>query len=214
LQDTREEYQDVFAIYWPIAVGVFTVVLVLVVVALVRFRSRGADEFPRGRDASKVGEGLYALGVAAIAAALLYFTFETMGALEAREDRRADLRIAVTAAKWNWGFSYPRYGVAEQGTDRRPATLVVPADRLVRFEARSIDVQHAFWVPALRFKRDVFPRRTTTFTLTFRDVGFHREQGACAEFCGLRHTDMTFNVNVLEPAAFDRWARERREGPR
>jgi cytochrome c oxidase subunit 2 len=84
----------------------------------------------------------------------------------------------------------------------------VPQGRLVRFEATSLDVIHSFWVPELRFKRDAFPRRTTTFTLTFNDPGFHSHQGECAEFCGLRHSTMDFNVDVRPPEAFARWAGE------
>jgi cytochrome c oxidase subunit 2 len=93
--------------------------------------------------------------------------------------------------------------------DIRPATLVVPSGQTVQFRMRSLDVIHSFFVPKLRFKRDAFPERTTEFDLVFHEPGF---TGRCAEFCGLHHADMRFNVEVLPPDEFARWAAEGRTG--
>ena len=80
------------------------------------------------------------------------------------------------------------------------------------FSATSLDVQHAFWVPSERFKRDIFPKRTTTWQMTFDAPGFHEAAGACAEFCGLRHSNMEFNVDVLPPRLFESWLRRAGSG--
>ena len=82
--------------------------------------------------------------------------------------------------------------------------LVVPAHTQIEFSARATDVIHSFWIPSERFKRDAFPDRTTRFDLVFEHVG--ETVGHCAEFCGLRHADMNFNVRVLSPADFRAWA--------
>jgi cytochrome c oxidase subunit II len=217
LEDTRGEYQHLFDVYWPVGVGVFVVVLVAVVFVVLRFRS-ASDEFPRGRDSSRVGEGLYALGIAGIVAFLVALTFDATSDIDsggpggARAASGTPLEVRVTAAKWNWRFDYPAQRVTERGSDLRPATLYVPVDTPVHFTQTSRDVIHSFWIPYLRFKRDAFPERTTTFTLTFGDRGFHQQQGECAEFCGLRHTHMDFNVSVVDRADFDRWARDRAGG--
>jgi cytochrome c oxidase subunit II len=208
LSDTRSEYQDLFHVYWPIGVGVFAVVAVVVLFVLVRFRSR-SDELPEGRDESKPAEGIYAAVLVCVAAFLLYLTYGAMSDLDAQEHRRAPLHVRVTAAKWNWRFDYPRQRVTVQGTDGFVPTLAVPARTPVRFDLTSLDVQHAFWDPSRRFKRDAFPGRTTTFTLTFPHTGFGRGEGECAEFCGLRHSYMDFHVNVMEPAVFRSWAGRR-----
>lgn len=206
----RDEYQDVFAIYWPVGIAVFVVVTALVVFALVRFRA-AREGPPWGREENKRLEVVYALSLAGVVAALLYLTLTTNSDIEAQNSFwPGALHVDVTAGKWEWRFDYPRYGISQEGSRNRPATLVVPADREVRFEMDSVDVQHAFWIPDLRFKRDAFPSRRTSFVLTFPDPGFHKGAGACAEFCGLRHTNMTFNVDVLESEAFERWARDRR----
>jgi cytochrome c oxidase subunit 2 len=209
LVDTRDEYQELFEVYWPIGVGVFLVVLVLVLYVVVRFRS-DSKELPRGRDESRRGEGAYALVLACVAAALIYLTFSTMSDLESPSAQAASLEIEVTGAKWNWRFDYPEQGISEVGTDESPPTLVVPADTPVRFDLTSLDVIHSFYIPELRFKRDAFPGRTTTFTLVFSKPGFHDTGGSCAEFCGLRHAFMTFDVDVKEPPEFEAWLEERR----
>ena len=54
----------------------------------------------------------------------------------------------------------------------------------------------AFWIPALKFQRQVIPGRTTTFRLTFPRAGWVTS-GACSFFCGLEHARMRFSVNVV-----------------
>ncbi len=90
-----------------------------------------------------------------------------------------------------------------EGVEGEYPTLTVPTDTTVRFTLRSNDVIHAFWVPDVRFKRDAFPNRTTEFDLRFDETGRH--EGICAEFCGLDHTIMRFEVDALPPAEFARW---------
>jgi cytochrome c oxidase subunit 2 len=119
--------------------------------------------------------------------------------------------IDVIAARWTWRFDYRGLGITQAGDGRRIPTLVVPVGD-VRFSATSRDVIHSFFIPYLRFKRDAFPKRRTNFTLGFDRPGLHPAEGECAEFCGLRHAYMHFNVEVLEPAAFRAWVRRRQAG--
>jgi cytochrome c oxidase subunit 2 len=90
--------------------------------------------------------------------------------------------------------------------------LVVPANTEIRFRMTSIDVIHSFWIPYLRFKRDAFPGRATEFDLSFERPGAHVD-GVCAEFCGLKHDQMVFDVQVMSRAAFQTWAATRRPPP-
>jgi cytochrome c oxidase subunit II len=81
----------------------------------------------------------------------------------------------------------------------------------VQFRLVSLDVIHSFYIPALRFKRDAFPGKPTSFDLVF---GRGRFMGECAEFCGLHHTDMRFDVEGMPASAFGSWAEaHRRTGP-
>ncbi len=112
----------------------------------------------------------------------------------------------MTAFQWGWRFTYPG-GASEVGDQRHPPTLVVPTNETVRFILHSHDVIHAFWVPSLRFKRDAFPKRTTSFDLDFDGS----TTGRCAEFCGLAHSEMTFDVLGLSPPKFEDWLRTKQK---
>jgi len=177
---------------------------------VLRFRS-SSREVPAREESSRAAEGAYALVVGCVVAALLFLTYDSMSDIEASERQARGPRVDVTAAKWNWTFHYPDYGVTQLGSDRRPTTLVVPVDTPVRFRMTSIDVIHAFWVPVQRFKRDAFPARTTTFVLRFGREGFMQRAGECNQFCGLLHSSMDFNVDVVGKTEFRRWLRDKRE---
>lgn len=207
LVSTRREYQALFDIYVPIAVGVFVLITVVVLGAALRYRRRPPEQAST-RSEHNLLEGGYALLLTATAAFLLYLTFTAEHRVDAVSLReRPAVTVDVTGAKWEWEFSYPRYGIIRRsGTVGRQA-LVVPANEPVRFNLASQDVIHAFWVPELDFKRDLIPGAVEHVVLTFTRTGLFPAQ--CAEFCGLRHPEMVFSVRVLRPAAFMRWARSR-----
>jgi cytochrome c oxidase subunit 2 len=197
--DTRHEFGGLFSLYlWVTGLAVIAVfVITLYVVA--RYRDRAGE--PSWKDEAKLAESLYASGLAIVAVALVAATFRT-------EDRvdpvrpNPGLRVAITGFQWQWRFDYPN-GRSVLGTRDRLPVLVVPVNTLIRFTATSQDVIHSFWIPDVRFKRDAFPNRTTTFDLVFDHEG--DLLGHCAEFCGLRHTNMDFIVRVVGAGAFRRW---------
>jgi cytochrome c oxidase subunit II len=205
LIDTREEFQDLWGIYLPIGVAVTVAVFGLVLFTVVRYRRRG-DELPQGREGPPILEALYALVLAAVVVFLLTMTFRT-------DDRVVEVsadpgqKVDVTAFQWGWRFTYPGDGVTVVGDDKRPPTLVVPLDTTVQFTLRSRDVIHAFWIPEVRFKRDAFPDRETTFDLSFDEQDM---TGRCAEFCGLAHGEMTFDVVAMGQDEFGDWLRTQR----
>lgn len=147
----------------------------------------------------------YAGVLVLIIAGLLAATFTTEDRVDAVSSHPA-LKVDVTAFQWGWTWTYPD-GVTVTGNSETPPTFAVPADRTVRFTLTSRDVVHAFWVPEQRFKRDAFPNRTTQFDLDFDRTGMNG--GVCAEFCGLRHAQMSFNVLALTEPDFQAWLSDR-----
>jgi cytochrome c oxidase subunit II len=115
------------------------------------------------------------------------------------------LQVKVTAARWNWRFEYPEAGVVEQGTKQHVPVLRVPVDTEVEFTGSSLDVIHSFWIPEERFKRDVFPGKHTRWEMVFDDVLNSPGGGVCAEFCGLEHGEMIFNVVAMPKPRFAAW---------
>jgi cytochrome c oxidase subunit II len=200
----RDEFQDLFSIFAPIGAAVFAIILVAYLVIVLRFRrGRGAPEGerpPQPVDRWRL-EVAYAVGLAIVAAVLITFSLRATDRV-ATLSANPGLTVDVTAFKWQWGFSYRGQGVEIIGVEGRYPTLTVPADTTVRFSLRSNDVIHSFWVPDERFKRDAFPNRDTQFDMTFQE-GHHN--GFCAEFCGLDHTIMRFQVDALPADQFATW---------
>lgn len=204
LISTRHEYDALFAVYVPIAAGVFVVIVVAILTAVLRYRRRPAQAAARWSEHNRIEAG-YALLLTATVAFLLYLTFTAehrVDTVSARE--HPNLVIEVTGAKWEWQFTYPSYGIVVRSGAVGRQPLVVPVGEAIRFDLASLDVIHSFWIPALRFKRALIPGATEKVTLTFTQPGTF--PGQCAEFCGLRHPEMVFTVRALPPRQFASWA--------
>jgi cytochrome c oxidase subunit 2 len=84
----------------------------------------------------------------------------------------------------------------------------LPLHRPVVLKVTSRDVIHSFWVPNFQGKRDLIPGMTTAIWLQADEEG--RFRGQCAEFCGLQHAHMAFDVVVEPEAQFERWREQQR----
>jgi cytochrome c oxidase subunit II len=203
LTRTQHEFGDVQSVYLAVAVAVLAVVWLGFAFAVVRYRAARRDAPKPTKDRNRLELALAAL-IAAIVAGLVAVTFSA----NARERDNKDpvrFRVDVLAYKWGWQFTYPSLpGVVDRTTDRRPPILHVPADTTVLLTLRTQDVTHAFWVPAVRFKDDTWPGDVHRIRLVF-PPGDHLS-GHCAQYCGLRHSDMTFSVHAMGAAEFRAWA--------
>jgi cytochrome c oxidase subunit 2 len=121
------------------------------------------------------------------------------------------LRVEATAFQWGWRFAYPGRDVTVLGDSNTPPTLVLPLAVTTRLELASPDVIHSFYVPSFLQKRDVIPGTVEEIDVTPTRVG--RYAGYCAEFCGLDHARMTFDVEVVTQPDFERWLAEHRQEP-
>jgi cytochrome c oxidase subunit II len=113
------------------------------------------------------------------------------------------LKIRVTGNQWWWQIEYQGDLPSENVTTANE--LHLPLGRPAVIELRANDVIHSFWVPNLSGKEDLIPGRTNYIAVTPRRTGAFR--GQCAEFCGLQHAKMAFDVKVDTPEAFEAWMR-------
>lgn len=109
------------------------------------------------------------------------------------------LVIEVTGHQFWWDVVYDPDGIALRDANE----VVLPAGRDVTVRLLSADVIHSFWIPSVSGKMDMIPGRINTLTLRADEPGRYR--GQCAEFCGLSHPRMAFEVVVLPPEEFDAW---------
>ncbi|WP_420139773.1 cytochrome c oxidase subunit II [Sphingomonas sp.] len=114
---------------------------------------------------------------------------------------RKALEVRVTGHQWWWRIQY-----RDPGTGAWIETaneLHLPVGQTTRVTLASADVVHSFWVPNVAQKLDVVPGLRNVVDLTPIRIGWFR--GQCAEFCGVQHAHMAFDVKIESKAAFDRW---------
>jgi cytochrome c oxidase subunit 2 len=111
------------------------------------------------------------------------------------------------------GTNSPLY-LSTVGSDNEIPILVIPVGETVQFIEHSEDVVHSFWVPEFLFKRDVIPYgtlanqkqtalRDNRFEITATSTG--NFVGRCAELCGTYHSQMNFEVRVVQPQVFQNY---------
>jgi cytochrome c oxidase subunit 2 len=106
------------------------------------------------------------------------------------------LEVRVVGQQWSWRFEYPEVGVVSD-------ILMLPENQQALLVMESTDVIHSFWVPEFRVKQDLVPGSTTEIRITPTEIGEYKVR--CAEVCGLQHTYMLADVNVLSEEQFNEW---------
>jgi cytochrome c oxidase subunit 2 len=126
---------------------------------------------------------------------LIMFWFGWVGYVDMSEAPENTLNVDVTAQMWKWTFKY------ENGltTD----SLYVPVNQPVKLNLHSIDVNHAFYIPKFRIKKDVYPNQNRMVWFEANELGDF--DIACAEYCGLNHSYMYNKVKVMPQQEFSVW---------
>jgi cytochrome c oxidase subunit 2 len=116
-----------------------------------------------------------------------------------------DELIRIEGRQFAWNFRHA-------GKDKQLDTgddivtngrLLVPVNRVVRFELVSKDVLHSFWVPALRLKQDAVPGRRINGWFDTNKTG---QFGiGCAELCGNGHGIMAATLFVQADDEYEQW---------
>ena len=109
-----------------------------------------------------------------------------------RDDGAVEVR--AHAFMWGWHFTQPGEGDNMVETD---GTLYVPVGQPIDVIVTAEDVIHSFWVPQLAGKMDAIPGRENVMRFQVDSPGTYR--GLCAEFCGLGHAGMLFDLVAYEP---------------
>ena len=123
---------------------------------------------------------------------LIMFWFGWQGYEEMVNVPEGALPVDVTAQMWKWSFEY------ENG--KKTDTLFVPVNKPIKLILHSNDVNHSFFIPAFRLKKDVFPNRVRIAWFIAKETGEY--DIACSEYCGLNHSNMYAKIIVLPDEDF------------
>jgi cytochrome c oxidase subunit 2 len=209
----------------PLCAIISIVVLVLLIVALVRFR-RGANPVPSRNSHNTTIEVIWTLVPVLILVGIAIPSIRLIR--EQYTPPPADVTVKVTGHQWYWSYEYPDLGVsfdsymlkeandptrqknqrARTAADGPPLLavderIVIPQGKVVKFIVTADDVIHSFAIPAFWVKQDANPGQLNETWARADRPGVYF--GQCSELCGARHGFMPIAVEVVSPAQFAAW---------
>jgi cytochrome c oxidase subunit 2 len=208
---------------WIAAIAVGVVVWGMILWAVLVYRKRG-DRIPHQVRYNLPIEIMYTVIPFIMVGVLFYFTARDENKIDALS-AHPDVVVDVTGFQWSWEFQYPQYtvknsdagvtevgymwnGVTGKGSNEGQLPLLeIPDHESVRFNLRSNDVIHSFWILPFDFKRDVIPGHPNHFQVTPTATLYTGPDtiGRCSELCGLYHSRMLFRIKIVTPAQFKAW---------
>ncbi|WP_241238354.1 cytochrome c oxidase subunit II [Nocardioides pantholopis] len=204
---------------WTAALLVGLLVWGLIFFVVWRYRRRRADEIPVQTRYNLPLEIFYTIAPILMVVVFFSHTIKTQNEV-LHESAEPDNVIEVTAQQWSWTFNYgvgkidyanvddpadekfpyPEYASVVGDASTIP-TLYLPVGETIRFNLHSPDVIHDFGVPGFLMKMDVIPGRVNHFEITPKSEGTYA--GKCYELCGVYHSRMLFNVEIVSPEEYD-----------
>lgn len=175
---------------------VFAAVLLLTGLAVRRLPEGSRRESPLG------DRFILLCGVLLPAVALVAILLVSLRTQLALRTPATELTIEVTGFQWWWEVRYPEQAILTANE------IYIPVGEPVRLELTSGDVIHSFWTPNLSGKTDMIPGLTNVAWIEADRPGVYR--GQCAEYCGVQHAWMAFEVIAVPREEFDAWVAARR----
>jgi cytochrome c oxidase subunit 2 len=196
---------------WIAALFVGGVTWGLILWCVAAYRRRSTDTgFPEQLRYHVPLEIMYTVIPFMMVSVLFFYTARDQSEIEARLPN-PDVTVEVIGKQWSWDFNYPDSNVHEAGiqaplgtaqAEENLPTLYLPVNKRVEMVIHSRDVIHSVWVPAFLYKKDAIPGRSNYYQFTPQKTGTFA--GKCAELCGEYHSEMLFNVKVVDQAEYDK----------
>lgn len=183
-----------FAFFFIVAISVFFLVLItgLMIYFVIKYNRK---KNPKAKNISG-NVPLEILWTAVPTILVLFmFYFGWMGYKEITSIPEDSMVVKVSAQMWRWTFNY------ENG--KTSDSLFVPVNKPIKIVLNSIDVNHSFYIPAFRVKKDVIPGKQNTTWFEVEEEGSYPI--LCAEYCGLNHSYMYTEVVALSENEFNEW---------
>lgn len=180
-------------LFWATLVFVLTEAALIFVIF--KFRGKPDDPEPKQVHGNTMVEVIWTAIPALVLAMIAVPTVKTIFRTYEMPKGADVLQVEVIGHQWWWEFRYPQLGLTTANE------LHVPVGRTVSLKMVTQDVLHSFWIPQLAAKRDIFSNRSTTLWFKAEEAGDY--PGQCAEFCGIQHGRMAFQVIAQSPADFD-----------
>ena len=196
---------------WIAALAVGVLVWGLTAWCIVAYRRKDDSELPKQVRYNMPIEILYTVVPIVMVAGLFVQNVKLENDLMDLNEEPENI-VHVAGKQWSWDFNYLSDDVhesgqqavltGEEGVAEGLPTLYLPVDERTEFVLTARDVIHSFWVPQFLQKLDMIPGVVNRFQVTPTEVGTY--QGKCAELCGAYHSEMLFQVKVVERDEYDK----------
>jgi cytochrome c oxidase subunit 2 len=180
-------------------VPVFVLVETVVLYSVWKFRMKPGEEEKDGPPIHG-NTRLEVVWTAVPAVLIVSLTAYAYSVLRTNEKaHKGETIVNVTERQFAFEFSYPQ----ADGKTIVSSDLYLAQNQPVKFQIRSLDVIHSFFVPDFSEKIDAVPGITTDLRVTPTKLGNYPAE--CTELCGAGHSFMRAPVHVISPTAYRTW---------
>lgn len=217
-----EEQKDLLMLVIVIAAVIFVLSEGALLWFLFRYRKREGNEPEQIHGNSRL-EIAWTIAPALVLAVVAVPTVSLIWKLD-KEPTGKVIQVDAIGHQWWWEFRYPELGITTANQ------MVIPEDTSISVRlcaagdtnsgtpvgqpctepapAIGDAVIHSFWVPRLAGKQDLIPGQPNRLTLLADEPGTY--PGQCAEYCGLSHAYMRFEVEAVTETDFQAWVTEQK----
>ncbi|MEM6603763.1 MAG: cytochrome c oxidase subunit II [Pseudomonadota bacterium] len=221
----------------PVIIGITIFVFLLMVWLVLRYREKD-NPVPSKTTHNTPLEVAWTIIPFVILLFILNFSIDVLVFQD--KEPPADVTVKAIGYQWYWGYEYPQNEVPEytatmlcpqtpdgvDGFDEKCVndlrardiphklatdySMVVPVNKNVRVLITSMDVIHAWTIPAFGVKRDAVPGRMNSIWFNARKEGVF--YGQCSELCGTAHAFMPIMVKVVSEDIYAAWLKLMQDG--
>jgi len=217
-----QDQKDLLILVIAIAAVVFVLAEGALLWFLFRYRRREGNEPEQIHGNSKL-EIAWTIAPALVLAVIAVPTVSMIYDLD-KPPTGKFIEVDAIGHQWWWEFRYPELGITTANVMVIPEDVDIavrlcaagdtnsgtPVGQPCTEPAPAIGdaVIHSFWVPRLAGKQDLIPGQPNNLRLLAAEPGTY--PGQCAEYCGLSHAYMRFEVEAVTEADFQAWVTEQK----
>jgi cytochrome c oxidase subunit II len=192
------------------SVPIFVLVVTVILYSVWHFRMRPGQELEDGPPihGNTRLEVIWTAFPALLLLGLVSYSFVVLHNNE-KKPAGPEMVVEVTGQQFEWSYTYP--SSVTGGAPLKTTQLYVPTNESVDFKIHSLDVIHAFWIPAFRLQIDAVPGITTSYRATPDRLGSYPV--VCNLLCGVGHGLMRSAIHVVTPGAFKAWLAHQTSNP-
>lgn len=196
LLTTTETVDPVFIFIFTASLVLFLGIAATMAVFVYRYRRSRAPEPTSQTDSNIRLEIVWIVLPTLLVLAMFWYGWK--GYLGLRTPPDGAMPVTATTRMWSWNFTY--------ANGKNSSKLVVPVGKPVNVRLVSTDVNHGFFIPAFRVKRDIIPGMDNyAWFIADRPGSFDI---FCSHYCGSGHSAMITTVEAMPEDNFVAWLQQ------